>query len=201
MWRKTIIEVEGLQLWSHVCCFILSEESINTDSPPGGSLSGSCEFPLVFQQQRIRGVEGSWRIQPDWSQVRAPISSQDFKGLRDAVLHRGERDREAGGGLCLPGERRRFDSFADLSLQIVPTGKPSPLTGCQIVNKTLTSLKVQCQEGKPGRKEEMFTFIRKILFQGFDGGLPANFLLELYHAEKMELKSQVTNKVPIFEVR
>ena len=47
----------------------------------------------------------------------------------------------------------------------------------------------------------MFTFIRKILFQGFDGGLPANFLLELYHAEKMELKSQVTNKVPIFEVR
>ena len=35
---------------------------------------------------------------------------------------------------------------------------------------------------------------------GFDGGLPANFLLELYDAEKMELKSQVTNKVPIFEV-
>ena len=31
--------------------------------------------------------------------------------------------------------------------QIVPTGKPSPLTACQIVNKTLTSLKVQCQEG------------------------------------------------------
>ena len=101
----------------------------------------------------------------------------------------------------LPGERRSFDSLADLSLQVVPTGKPSPLTGCQIVNKTLTSLKVQCQEGKPGPKEEMFTFKRKILFQGFDGGLPANFLLELYHAEKMELKSQVTNKVPIFEVR
>jgi hypothetical protein len=35
---------------------------------------------------------------------------------------------------------------------------------------------------------------------GFDGGLPANFLLELYDAEKMELKSQVTNKVPVFEV-
>ena len=134
-------------------------------------------------------------------QVRAPISSQDFKGLRDAVLHRGERDREAGGGLRLPGERRRFDSLADLPLQIVPTGKPSPLTGCQIVNKTLTSLKVQCQEGKRGPKEEIFTFKRKVLFQGFDGGLPANFLLELYHAEKMELKSQVTNKVPIFEVR
>ena len=39
-----------------------------------------------------------------------------------------------------------------------------------------------------------------LIFKGFDGGLPANFLLELYDAEKMELKSQVTNKVPIFEV-
>ena len=35
-----------------------------------------------------------------------------------------------------------------LVVQIVPTGKPSPLTACQIVNKTLTSLKVQCQEGE-----------------------------------------------------
>ena len=39
-----------------------------------------------------------------------------------------------------------------------------------------------------------------LIVSGFDGGLPANFLLELYDAEKMELKSQVTNKVPIFEV-
>ena len=35
---------------------------------------------------------------------------------------------------------------------------------------------------------------------GFDGGLPANFLLELYDAGKMKLLSQMTNKVPIFEV-
>ena len=91
-------------------------------------------------------------------QVRVRVHAKVVKGLRDAVLHRGERDRKAGGGLRLPGERRGFDSFADLSLQIVPTGKPSPLTGCQIVNKTLTSLKVQCQEGKPRPKEEIFTF-------------------------------------------
>ena len=54
----------------------------------------------------------------------------------------------------LPGEQLRFLDFKIfgfhplLVLQIVPTGKPSPLTGCQIVNKTLTSLKVQCQEGE-----------------------------------------------------
>ena len=84
----------------------------------------------------------------------------------------------------------------------MPTGKPSPLTACQIVNKTLTSLKVQCQEGKKevsslGKFQPRYS---SALISGFDGGLPANFLLELYDAEKMELKSQVTNKVPIFEV-
>ena len=146
---------------------------------PGGSLSCRRQVPLVLQQQRLRGVEKWSRLHPDWAQVslkrfeaknkmtlqvRVRVHAKVVQGLRDAVLHRGERDRKAGGGLCLPGERRGFDSFADLSLQIVPTGKPSPLTGCQIVNKTLTSLKVQCQEGKPGPKEEIFTFKRKILF-------------------------------------
>ena len=31
--------------------------------------------------------------------------------------------------------------------------------------------------------------------------IPANFLLELYDAAKMELKQQVTNNVPVFEVQ
>ena len=112
----------------------------------------------------------------------------------------------------LPGEQLRFLDFKIfgfhplLVLQIVPTGKPSPLTACQIVNKTLTSLKVQCQEGESNFFFEIsvldFTKVTNVplILKGFDGGLPANFLLELYDAEKMELKSQVTNKVPIFEV-
>ena len=116
----------------------------------------------------------------------------------------------ASGRMRLVGKRRlacsRWENwnfiknliFHLICFQIVPTGKPSPLTACQIVNKTLTSLKVQCQEGK-----SLFgAFCRQpsVFISGFDGGLPANFLLELYDAEKMELKSQVTNKVPIFEV-
>ena len=104
----------------------------------------------------------------------------------------------------LPGEElSRFLDFWIL-FQIVPTGKPSPLTACQIVNKTLTSLKVQCQEGSNSLLGKVLVKKCKssseALISGFDGGLPANFLLELYDAEKMELKSQVTNKVPIFEV-
>ena len=35
---------------------------------------------------------------------------------------------------------------------------------------------------------------------GFDAGPPPNFLLELYEAEKMEMKTHVTSKDLIFEV-
>ena len=88
---------------------------------PGGSLSCRRQVPLVLQQQRLRGVEKWSRLHPDWAQVslkrfeannkmtlqvRVRVHAKVVQGLRDAVLHRGERDREAGGGLCLPGERR-----------------------------------------------------------------------------------------------
>ena len=32
--------------------------------------------------------------------------------------------------------------------KIIFLGKPSPLTGCQIINRTLYSLKVECHEGE-----------------------------------------------------
>eukprot|EP00090_Calanus_glacialis_P029736 TRINITY_DN4776_c0_g2_i1.p1 TRINITY_DN4776_c0_g2~~TRINITY_DN4776_c0_g2_i1.p1 ORF type:complete len:861 (-),score=112.71 TRINITY_DN4776_c0_g2_i1:337-2919(-) len=101
-------------------------------------------------------------------------------GLKSQLEFLPKTSKDYGNLFCI-GENAIGMQEEPCSFQIVPTGKPSPLTGCRIVNKTLTSLKVECHEG-------------------FDGGLPANFLLELYDAEKMELKSQVTNKVPIFEV-
>lgn len=74
------------------------------------------------------------------------------------------------------------------------------MTGCQIINKTLYSLKVECHEGRKLFCNNQSVILTHLCNQGFDGGLPANFLLELYDAEKMELRSQVSNKVPIFEV-
>ena len=93
-----------------------------------------------------------------------------------------------------------FLYFVRIKLKsFIISGKPSPLTGCQIINRTLHSLKVECHEG--GRDQvQSFQMMRLSLIAGFDGGLPANFLLELYDAQKMKLLSQMTNKVPIFEV-
>jgi len=101
-------------------------------------------------------------------------------GLKSQIEFLPKTSKDYGNLYCI-AENAIGVQEEPCSFQIVPTGKPSPLTGCQIINRTLYSLKVECHEG-------------------FDGGLPANFLMELYDAEKMELKYQVTNKVPIFEV-
>ena len=118
------------------------------------------KLDMIQEKQVPRQDSGKdwvgWKsdFKPDWPQVWAWVPSKVLKGLRKPFLHRGECHWETGGGLRLPGEQLRFLDFKIfgfhplLVLQIVPTGKPSPLTACQIVNKTLTSLKVQCQEGE-----------------------------------------------------
>ena len=58
-------------------------------------------------------------------------------------------------------------------------GRPAPLSECRVVNMSQPSIKVGCQEG-------------------FDGGLTQTFLLQVYENE--QLKTQMTNERPFFEV-
>lgn len=60
-------------------------------------------------------------------------------------------------------------------------GKPDALHNCTIVNQTAESLHVECTEG-------------------FDGGLPQGFTMEVYDAQTMALVSNVTSKTPSFTV-
>ena len=41
----------------------------------------------------------------------------------------------------------------EASFYLIIPGKPSPLTGCQIINRTLHSLKVECHEGEKGEAD------------------------------------------------
>ena len=58
-------------------------------------------------------------------------------------------------------------------------GRLAPLSECRVLNMSLPSIKVGCQEG-------------------FDGGLPQTFLLEVYENE--QLKTKMTNQQPFFEI-
>ncbi|CAG0916163.1 unnamed protein product [Notodromas monacha] len=65
---------------------------------------------------------------------------------------------------------------------ILQTGSPEPLINCNFVNQTPTSLKVECQEG-------------------FDGGLPQLFIMELYTSEEKTLATNLTNDKPAFTAK
>ncbi|XP_030763465.1 LOW QUALITY PROTEIN: nephrin-like [Sitophilus oryzae] len=64
---------------------------------------------------------------------------------------------------------------------IIAAGKPDPLYNCSIVNRTNDSLEVECTEG-------------------FDGGQPQYFLLEVYERKSGVLQANVSAKFPLFIV-
>ncbi|XP_057651793.1 nephrin-like isoform X2 [Diorhabda carinulata] len=64
---------------------------------------------------------------------------------------------------------------------IIPAGKPDPPYNCTIVNMTNESLEVECTEG-------------------FDGGQPQHFLLEVYDSSTGFILANVSSKFPVFIV-
>ncbi|XP_023348793.1 uncharacterized protein LOC111717526 [Eurytemora carolleeae] len=116
------------------------------------------------------------------SEIEEWIGTDSFHqaGLASSLQFVPKSSKDYGSLFCM-SENAVGQMSKPCSFQILPTGRPSALTECQVTNKTLSSMKIECQEG-------------------FDGGLPANFLLQVFETENMELRFQATNKVPVFEV-
>ncbi|XP_042222543.1 nephrin-like isoform X2 [Homarus americanus] len=66
--------------------------------------------------------------------------------------------------------------------RIFPAGPPDALKNCTVLNQSTDAVQVSCEEG-------------------FDGGLPQSFVMEVYETEGRKLKSNVTSKTPFFTVR
>ncbi|XP_052863165.1 nephrin-like [Anopheles cruzii] len=65
---------------------------------------------------------------------------------------------------------------------LIPAGKPDPLSNCSILNQTFDMLQIECLEG-------------------FDGGLPQDFLVELYVIGNRQLMASIKSKSPAFELK
>ncbi|XP_054717950.1 neural cell adhesion molecule 2-like [Uloborus diversus] len=65
---------------------------------------------------------------------------------------------------------------------IVPAGPPEPLQNCTVVNHTENSIQVECVEG-------------------YNGGLPQVFTIEVYDVEMGKLRSNVTLAQPAFVIQ
>ncbi|KAG8223242.1 hypothetical protein J437_LFUL003594 [Ladona fulva] len=64
---------------------------------------------------------------------------------------------------------------------VIPAGRPDPVHNCSILNQTAESLHVECTEG-------------------FDGGLPQHFIMEVFDTQTHALVSNVTSRTPVFTV-
>ncbi|XP_069984724.1 nephrin-like [Penaeus vannamei] len=66
--------------------------------------------------------------------------------------------------------------------KIFPAGPPDALRNCTVLNESTDAVQVRCEEG-------------------FDGGLPQKFIMEVYETEGRKFKSNVTSNTPFFTVR
>ncbi|KAH1007615.1 hypothetical protein HUJ04_004827 [Dendroctonus ponderosae] len=64
---------------------------------------------------------------------------------------------------------------------ITPAGKPDALSNCSITNQTSDAIYIECSEG-------------------FDGGLPQMFVMEVYESRDGKLVSNMTCRIPVFIV-
>ncbi|KAF5271274.1 hypothetical protein FQA39_LY18832 [Lamprigera yunnana] len=85
------------------------------------------------------------------------------------------------GTLLCSGRNEIGEQKEPCVFYINPAGKPDSLSNCTIQNQTTESLYVECVEG-------------------FDGGLPQEFVMEIYHSQTHKLVSVISSKSPIFVV-
>ncbi|XP_014240032.1 nephrin-like [Cimex lectularius] len=64
---------------------------------------------------------------------------------------------------------------------IIPAGRPDSLINCSLINQTELSLGIECSEG-------------------FDGGLPQHFAMEVYESSKQILMANVSSTTPTLTV-
>uniref|UniRef100_A0A182N6A8 Ig-like domain-containing protein n=1 Tax=Anopheles dirus TaxID=7168 RepID=A0A182N6A8_9DIPT len=65
---------------------------------------------------------------------------------------------------------------------LIPAGKPDPLSNCTILNQTFDMLQIECLEG-------------------YDGGLPQDFLIELYVIGSRQQMAPIKSKSPSFDLK
>ncbi|XP_046997688.1 nephrin-like [Schistocerca americana] len=126
------------------------------------------------------GLSFSWRFNnsADSTDIAAALVVVDRS--RSVALYTPHTEFDYGTLLCWAkndvGEQK-----APCVFTLFPAGRPDPPHNCSIVNQTADSLHVECSEG-------------------FDGGLPQEFVMEVYDAASQALVGNVSSRAPAFTV-
>ncbi|KAF4530083.1 hypothetical protein B566_EDAN001339 [Ephemera danica] len=121
-----------------------------------------------------------WKFNNTSETIDIPQAHMNIDRARSVATYSPMTELDYGTLLCW-GRNELGTQQQPCVFHIIPAGKPDALYNCSIVNQTAESLHVECTEG-------------------FDGGLPQGFTMEVYDGQSLALVSNVSSKTPSFTV-
>ncbi len=105
----------------------------------------------------------------------------EVRGTRSTAHHTPLTEMDYGSLMCW-AENSIGRQSEPCIFHLIPAGKPDKVSNCVVVNRTASSLRVECAAG-------------------FDGGLPQKFLMEVRDAKSLFVVANTTNAArPVFTV-
>ncbi|GAB6027388.1 hypothetical protein CHUAL_001664 [Chamberlinius hualienensis] len=102
-------------------------------------------------------------------------------GLKSTLIYTPRTEHDYGTLYCW-GTNDIGDQREPCSISIIAAGPPDPVTNCSIQNETENAMYIECDEG-------------------FDGGHEQKFIIEVFETSSHQLKFNITNSVPEFQVQ
>ncbi|XP_063232136.1 hemicentin-1-like [Bacillus rossius redtenbacheri] len=135
----------------------------------------SCEVEANPSQVTFR-----WMFNNSAEAVDVPSAHIHLQGTSSVVSYTPMTDLDYGTLLCWAantiGNQRKPCVF-----HIIPAGRPDLVRNCSVANSSMTSFSIRCQEG-------------------YNGGLPQSFLLEVRDSSSHEVRVNMTGSYPRFSV-
>lgn len=125
-------------------------------------------------------IHFTWKFNNTAEVIDIPAAHFTMDRSRSTATYTPMTELDYGTLLCW-GRNDIGVQKAPCVFHVIPAGKPDSLQNCTILNQTVESLHVECTDG-------------------FDGGLPQEFVMEVYDAATQNLVTNVTSRVPMFTV-
>ncbi|CRK91522.1 CLUMA_CG005183, isoform A [Clunio marinus] len=129
-----------------------------------------------------RDINFVWKFNTSVSEVLDMPSSIVRNNNTKSTIHFKPMTEHDYGTLLCWGSNEMGMQAEPCVFNIIPAGKPDSLSNCSILNQTFDMFQVACMEG-------------------FDGGLPQEFVAEVYLMGHKNLFAYVNSKTPFFELK
>lgn len=122
-------------------------------------------------------VNFRWKFNTSVSEITELHVNEDVKNVLE---FKPQSENDYGTVLCW-GLNSIGMQTEPCVFQVVPAGKPEPLTNCTVVNQTHYSFQVACGEG-------------------YDGGYPQDFIAELYFAREKFVTTSISSRYVVMRL-